>query len=177
MLSPIKSTELFYVSNTEPDLFFDNQAKHFYFLTAGRWFRAASLEGPWFEASTDLPLNFKQIPSDHAKAEVLFSVPGTPEAEVAVLLSSVPRRAIVNIKDARVVVVYDGAPEFEEIGGATVTIYFATNTANSVLSLDGKYYCVYNGIWFVSEFPKGLWVVASTMPAPIDTIDPVNNSV
>ena len=37
----------------------------FYFLVAGRWFKSASLEGPWTFATPSLPADFKEIPVEH----------------------------------------------------------------------------------------------------------------
>jgi hypothetical protein len=64
-----------------------------YFLVSGRWFRAPKLEGPWTYAGNDLPQDFKFIPPTHQCADVLASVPGTPEAEDAILLAQIPTEA------------------------------------------------------------------------------------
>ena len=88
--SPIPGTSLLRMSNTEAVVFYNaGDGKH-YFLTAGRWFRATSLDGPWSSASTDLPADFAKIPDNDPSAFVKASVPGTTEAKDAVLLASVP---------------------------------------------------------------------------------------
>ena len=69
------STTLLWVDNTEADLFRMGQTGDFYFLVAGRWFKAAALDGPWTFASTSLPADFKQISVEHPRSRVLASVP------------------------------------------------------------------------------------------------------
>ena len=77
--TPISGTVLLFVANTAEDLFMLD-GRH-YFLTAGRWFSAETLEGPWETATESLPEEFQKLPQDHEKAYVLASVPGTPDAE------------------------------------------------------------------------------------------------
>ena len=85
------------------------QTGDFYFLVAGRWFKAATLDGPWTFATPSLPADFKQIPVEHPRSRVLASVPGTPQATEAVLLASIPRTARVNKKELKAPdVVYQG---------------------------------------------------------------------
>ncbi len=167
--SPISGTKLLYVTNTESDLFLYSSNKMIYFLTAGRWFMAKSLAGPWSSASEDLPDDFRNIPSDHTKAHVLSSVPGTPDADAAVLLASIPRKATVNRKDTTIKVIYEGDPEFVVIDGTT-TVYYAVNTPYSVFRVDKKYYAIHNGVWFYSTAPAGPWIVSTYVPAVIYTI-------
>ena len=52
---------LLWVNNTEADLFRMGLGGDFYFLIAGRWFKAATLDGPWTFATPSLPPDFKQI--------------------------------------------------------------------------------------------------------------------
>ena len=52
------------------------QTGDFYFLVAGRWFKAPALDGPWTFATPSLPADFKQIPVEHPRSRVLASVPG-----------------------------------------------------------------------------------------------------
>lgn len=75
MLSPIVGTHLLTLTNTGADLFFHAGTRSDYSLTSGRWFRSSDLQGPWQYAA---------------------SVPGTREAEHAVLPAAIPRRAGVN---------------------------------------------------------------------------------
>src|SRR2546422_4743082 len=60
----IPHTQLSYATNTESNVFFQSGENQYYYLVAGRWFRAKSLDGPWTFATTDLPADFAQIPPD-----------------------------------------------------------------------------------------------------------------
>lgn len=169
--TPVPGTKLMYVNNTNSDLFLHYAEEQHYFLTAGRWFKAKSLKGDWTAASTELPDDFSKIPTDHDKAYILSSVPGTPEAEAAVLLASIPRKATVNRKDTKVTVVYEGDPKFVEIEGSSI-VYYAVNTPYSVFRVEKEFYVVHDGVWFVSANATGPWVVATQVPAVIYTIPP-----
>ena len=93
------------------------ETKKYYFLVSGRWFRAACLSGPWPFASDQLPPDFAKIPKDHPRAGVRASVPGTPEAQEAVLLAQAPQKAEIKRSEAKVEVTYAGEPEFKPIEG------------------------------------------------------------
>jgi hypothetical protein len=77
-LEAIKGTKLSWVRNTESDLFRSATDQRYYYLVAGRWFRADQLDGPWRFATTDLPADFARIPPDHPRSDVLALVPGGP---------------------------------------------------------------------------------------------------
>ena len=85
-----------YATNTTSYLFLYTPTNQYYYLTAGRWFSANSLDGPWTFATPNLPADFAQIPPSSPAAAVLASVPGTEEAKDAVLLAQVPITVIVN---------------------------------------------------------------------------------
>ena len=104
------ASTLLWVNNTEADLFRMGRNGDFYFLVAGRWFKAASLDGPWTFATPTLPEDFKKIPVEHPRSRVLASVPGTPQATEAVLLATIPRTARVNKKELK-------APDVDYAGG------------------------------------------------------------
>lgn len=165
---PISGTLLLYVDNTESQLFL-NPAEGLHYLTiAGRWFRSRDLWGPWQEASRDLPEEFKKIPEASAKASVLASVPGSPEADAAVLLASIPQKASVERKDTTIQVAYEGEPVFKPI--ETTQISYATNTPDSVFLVNGSYYCCRQGIWFSAPSPNGPWIVCDSVPKEIYSI-------
>jgi hypothetical protein len=164
----IPDTRLSFLSNTSSQVFYDDQEAKYYFLTSGRWFRSDRLEGPWSAATQDLPKDFARIPRDHAKAEVLASVPGTPEAADAVLLAQVPHRATIDRKSVTVTVSYEGEPKFEVIEGTKV--HYALNTPEDVFLVNGKYYCCHQAVWFESSAAKGPWVVCASVPSEIYTI-------
>ncbi len=63
-MPPIPGTQLSYATNTENIVFRHAKTNLIYFLTAGRWFSAATLEGPWTFASASLPEDFAKIPRE-----------------------------------------------------------------------------------------------------------------
>jgi hypothetical protein len=171
--SPISGTGLLRVANTDSVLFRDSANNEFYFLAAGRWFRAAKLNGPWTAASLDLPADFAKIPDDNANAYVKSSVPGTADAEDAVLLASVPVSNTIDLETpANVPVEYIGDPQFEAIG--TTGVQYAVNSAYTVLLVGGKYYCCDQGVWFVGNAALGPWDYCSSVPDAIYTIPPTS---
>jgi hypothetical protein len=97
----IPNTRLVYASNTDSDVFVYSPTNAYYYLTAGRWFTSATLQGPWTFASNQLPPDFARIPLDNPAAHVLVSVPGTPEAQDAVLMAQIPHTAVINPEAAR----------------------------------------------------------------------------
>ena len=170
----IPKTQLQYVSNTTSYVFLHTPTKHYYYLTAGRWFRAGTLAGPWTFVTPDLPADFAQIPPTSPAAQVLSSVPGTDEAKDAVLLAQIPVTATVNAVAAakEVKVTYDGEPKFAPIQGTIPTIYYALNTPQKVIQVNDRYYLCLNAIWFVSSSPQGPWETVRTVPQIIYTIPP-----
>lgn len=170
--APIEGTSLLYVDNPEMPLFQDSADKSYYYLVAGRWFRAKGLNGPWSQATTDLPADFSKIPSDSPVSYVLASVPQTSQAQDAVLLASVPHKATINRQEAKVDVTYDGDPQFQPIAGTTMK--YAVNSSYQVINANDQYYCCYNGVWFVSPVSIGPWVVCTSVPAEIYTIPPTS---
>jgi len=168
--STVAATTLLWVSNTESDVFRDGQKGAFYYLVAGRWFSADTLQGPWKFATTSLPESFKKIPVDHPRSRVLASVPGTDQAVEGVLLASIPQTARVNAKDLKgpQVEYFGGQPEFKLI--ETTTIERAVNTDMDVLKVGERYYLCYQGVFFVSTSPTGPWDVAKVVPQDIYSI-------
>ena len=168
----IPGTQLTYATNTKSAVFVQTNEQKYYFLVSGRWFRAASLDGPWSYASEDLPSDFAKIPPNGPGSDVLASVPGTQEAQDAVLLAQIPTTAVVNIKEAeaQVKVHYDGQPQFKPID--TTTLSYATNTQDKVIQVGSSYYLCYQAVWFMSSNPNGPWKVADSIPKEIYTIPP-----
>jgi len=159
------------VVNTDSDLFFAGSDQRWYYLVAGRWFRAASLSGPWSFASKDLPPDFKNLPADGKKARALYSVPGTPQAQEAVLVASIPQTATVLRAEAKAEIVYHGEPKFEPIEGTG--LFYAVNSQPPVVRYTpAAYYVVDRGVWFTSPAPTGPWTVATSVPPEIYAIPP-----
>lgn len=166
--TPLSGTKLMVVANSESTVIQDMATKQLYFLASGRWFSAASLAGPWTAATTSLPPDFQKIPEDSPGGYVLSSVPGTDEAEDAVLLASIPEKARVNPKEAKIEVQYKGEPKFEPIEKTEVK--YALNTFNDVFLVGSRYYCCLDGVWFEATSATGPWTVCAQVPESIYTI-------
>ncbi|PYK86417.1 MAG: hypothetical protein DME40_16310 [Verrucomicrobia bacterium] len=167
----IPGTQLSYATNTDADLFVDTAAQQYYYLAAGRWFKAADLRGPWTYATPELPPDFAKIPENSPAARVLVSVPGTDEAKDAVLMAQVPTTAVVDPKAAeQAKVSYSGDPEFKSIEGTS--LQYATNTADKVIKVGDVFYLCLQGVWFMSPNPSGPWTTATSVPKEIYTIPP-----
>lgn len=175
-VAPIPNTALLYITNTDNDIFVHTITQTHYVLLAGRWFSAQSMHGPWTYVAPDkLPADFAQIPETHAKANVLVSVAGTPQAKEALIANSIPQTATVARSTTTLTVEYDGTPKFKPI--ENTTLQYAVNTATPVIVVDSNsYYAVYNGVWFVATSAVGPWMVAASVPAVIYSI-PVNSQL
>ncbi len=166
----IPGTRLGWATNTDSNFFFDYGDRNYYYLVSGRWFRHSGLPGAsWSFASASLPEDFKRIPEDHTKASVLASVPGTPDAEEAVIAANIPTKAKIK-KNATAKVEYAGEPQFQPI--AQTDLKYASNTQDQVLEYKGKYYLVKDGVWFTADNPKGPWNVTDQVPKEIYNIPP-----
>src|SRR5437870_2418475 len=167
----IPGTQLSFATNTDADLFVDTSAQQYYYLAAGRWFKAADLRGPWTYATPELAADFAKIPENSPAARVLVSVPGTDEAKDAVLMAQVPTTAVVDPKAAeQAKVSYSGDPEFKSIEGTS--LQYATNTADKVIKVGDVYYLCLQGVWFMSPNPSGPWTTSTSVPKQIYTITP-----
>jgi hypothetical protein len=165
----VPNTSLLWVSNTDSDLFRLGKSGAFYYLVAGRWFSAASLDGPWTFATPNLPGDFKRIQLEHPRSRVLASVPGTDQAIEAVLLAQIPHTARVNVREVKAPdVSYQGDPKFQMIEGTTVAR--AINTDKDIIKVGDVYYMCYQAVWFVARTPTGPWEVARSVPQQIYSI-------
>ncbi|HEY2432254.1 MAG TPA: hypothetical protein VGI12_06235 [Vicinamibacterales bacterium] len=165
---PVQGTSLLWVSNTDSDVFRAGKTGTIYYLVTGRWFSAPDFTGPWTFATPNLPPDFKKIPLEHPRSRVLASVPGTDEANEAILVSQIPQTARVNKKDVKApdVAFQGGQPDFKPI--EQTTVQRAVNTDKDVFLIGGKYYMCYQGVWFESATSaSGPWTVASTVPQEI----------
>jgi hypothetical protein len=174
--TPIDGTTLLYVDNSENDILMDINSQNHYVLLAGRWYTSNTLEdGDWkFAEPGDLPKEFAEIPGESPMANVRTSVPGTEEANIAVLEQTIPQTATVDRKTATVEVQWDGDPKFEKIEGTSMS--YGLNCDMSILLVDGKYYCVDNGIWFEAMKATGPWAVSTVRPEGVEDI-PAENPV
>ena len=170
--SRIPGTELMYANNTKSYVFYYTPGNRYYYLTAGRWFSADSLDGPWTFATPNLPPDFARIPPSSPAGQVRASVPGTEEAKDAVLMAQVPTTVLVNpaAAAAQAKVEYSGSPRFAPIEGTSMS--YAVNTVQKVILVDNLYYLCLQGVWFVSTGPQGPWQTAQTIPQQIYAIPP-----
>ena len=155
---PIPGTQLAYAANTDSPVFKYTPTGAYYYLTSGRWFSARLR---WWARGPLPPIAclriLRKIPPSSPAGKVLASVPGTPEAEDAVLIAQIPTTSTVNPAEAakEVKVSYVGEPQFQPITGTTML--YAVNTPNKVIQVGNAYYLCYQGVWFVSFNPQGPW--------------------
>jgi len=163
----IPGTNLTYVQNSANDIFKDSATQQNYVLVGGRWFSAPSLEnGPWtYVPPASLPADFARIPDYSPKADVLVSVPGTPQAKEALIANQIPQTATISRTAARANIKYGGASDFKPIEGTSLT--YAVNSITPVIASGGSYYACQTGVWFVSSSPAGPWAVATSVPVEI----------
>ena len=161
----VSGTKLLWVSNTESDIFRLGKTGPLYYLISGRWFSAPDFTGPWKFATTSLPDDFKKIPLSHERSRVLASVPGTDQANEAVLLAQIPETATVSKKLAAPDVQYQGDPKFEPVEKTTVSR--AVNTDKDIIKVGDLYYMCFQGVWFMGRSPTGPWEVTGSVPGEI----------
>jgi len=164
--TPLAGTDLLYVTNSESDVLLDIQSQQYYVVLSGRWFSADELGGAWTHVRpADLPQTMGTIPPESEMGHLLLSVPGTVEAEEAVLDHQIPQTSAIRRDEATLQVEYDGAPQFERIDDTQMA--YAVNTDVSVIRVDGRYYACSDAVWFVSDDPEGPWRVADSVPDDI----------
>ncbi|MEL7447711.1 MAG: hypothetical protein AAFN78_00800 [Pseudomonadota bacterium] len=171
----IGSGGLGYATNTDHELF--RVDDDYYFLISGRWFKAASLDGPW-QIASPLPAAFNDIPPEdaetsHPKSYVRKSIPGTRESWEAALVASIPRTAEIqrgSEAELNFSVDYAGDPEFVPI--ETTRIQMAINTSYQVFRLSGDYYVCHNAVWLTGPTANGPWRFADSIPDEFSRIPP-----
>ncbi|HWC16613.1 MAG TPA: hypothetical protein VG498_06345, partial [Terriglobales bacterium] len=166
--APISDTSIEYVENTTGNIL--RFGGEYYVLISGRWFKSGSLNGEWgFVDGNAIPAEFTKIPADSGKASVLASVPGTPQAQEALIANSIPQTATITRSEAKLTVAYDGEATFVPISGTSLK--YARNTSVPVIKVDDNtYYAVESGVWFKAPTPQGPWRVAAEVPEVIYTI-------
>jgi len=169
--APITGTDLLYMSNTESDVVLEVGSQRHYVILSGRWFAAGSLSGPWDHVRPeDLPATFASIPSASEMGHLLISVPGTDEANDAVMDHQIPQTTAVRRDQATLDVSYDGEPRFEAIEESTLE--YAVNTSYSVIKAGSMYYACHEGVWFVAGSPQGPWQLAESVPDDVYAMPP-----
>jgi hypothetical protein len=169
---PIEGGMLLYVNNTTGNIFKDISTQQTYVLVTGRWFRAPDFNGPWqYVAAKDLPPDFANIPDENPKENVKASVPGTTQAQEAVIANEIPQTAVVYISKAKFKPRIKGAPVLKPIPNTIMNYVF--NSPDPIIMVSPKQWCaVQNGVWFVAASVLGPWAVATSIPAVIYTIPP-----
>jgi hypothetical protein len=172
--TPIQGTNLLYMSNSDNDIFMDENSQQYFVLISGRWFQTKNLvSDSWtYIAADQLPADFAKIPPGSPKDNVLASVAGTDAAKDAVMDAEIPQTAKVDRSTATTNVTYDGRPKFTDIDGTN--LQYAVNTSSTVIRNggDGRFYVVDNGVWFVSDNASGPFVVSTVRPVDVDLIPP-----
>ena len=167
---PIHGTSLLYVKNTTADVFKLLTDRMSYVLLGGRWFRASSFDGPWeFVPAKSLPKDFSRIPDSSRKENVKASVPGTRQAQEALIADQIPTTARVQRKLATFAPQIDGEPKLAAIAGTP--LQYVLNTPAPIIRVDDtSWYACQDGVWFSASSMSGPWQVAATVPAVIYTI-------
>ncbi|MDP9173611.1 MAG: hypothetical protein M3O30_07070 [Planctomycetota bacterium] len=171
-LSTIAGTSLLYVTNTDADVFMSIDNQQVYVLLSGRWYSASSRHGPWINVPADrLPDDFKHIPPNSEKGDVLAHIPGTSAAQDAIADTAIPQTAAIDRHQYdQPPVEYDGDPNFQPIEGTQLT--YAVNTAGSVIGDNGQYYCCYHAAWYQCDSPRGNWQICTRVPEEVYAIPP-----
>lgn len=170
---PVEGTQLLYVENTTGRVFKSTRDNQTYVLFSGRWFRAASEQGPWeYVAANALPADFGRIPDDSPVENVLASVAGTPQAREAAAAVTVPQTAAVKVAGTALTPPhFDGEPVFKPIAGTG--LQYVANTSTPIIQVDARaFYALQNGVWFIATSVQGPWAVATAVPPSIYAIPP-----
>jgi hypothetical protein len=167
---PIGGTMLLYVQNTTGNVFKNLNDQNTYLLVTGRWFRAPDLSGPWeYVPGTSLPPDFARIPDDRPKENVKASVPGTPQAQEAVIANQIPETATVYRAKAKFTPVINGAPQLQPIPDTPLS-YVLNSPTPIIMEAPTQWYALQGGVWFTAGAVQGPWVVAASVPAVIYSI-------
>ena len=168
----IPGTDLLYAENTSGNVFKSLADQQTYILISGRWYRAASLDGPWlFVPGNELPHDFANIPDSSPKENVKASVPGTPQAEEALIANSVPESSAVPRNSQMPAPQYDGAVKLAPVEGTP--LQYVVNSPTPVIEVTPQsWYACSDGVWYNAASASGPWNVATFVPPVIYTIPP-----
>lgn len=169
-LEPIAGTKVLWVKNTAAPLMLDTGTDQYFAVISGRWFRAPTLNGPWSFAPADqLPGDLALIPDSHALAPVRAAVPGTPQAQEAVIANTVPQTANVRRSEARFEPTVDGEAQLRSIEGTSL-LYVVNSPTPIIRVAPDSWYAVDRGVWFTARSLDESWEVATWVPPVIYTI-------
>jgi hypothetical protein len=168
--APISGTELLYAANTSGNVFKELSDQQSYILLSGRWYRAATLQGPWeFVPGNELPGDFANIPDISPKENVKASVPGTVQAEEALIANSIPQGTAVARTAQMESPQIDGSMQLAAIEGTP--LHYVENSPTPIIEVNPQaWYACQNGVWYASGSANGPWSVATAVPEAIYTI-------
>lgn len=166
----IPGTDLLYVENTSGNVFKSLTDQQTYILISGRWYRAPDLNGPWqFVPGNQLPADFANIPDTSPKENVKASVPGTSQADEALIANSIPQSTAVPVTTPMANPQMAGAPQLAPIQGTP--LQYVVNSATPIIEVDAQdWYACQGGVWYFATTVNGPWTVATSVPAVIYTI-------
>ena len=152
---PITGTNLLYVNNTTANIVQDLDDQQTYVLVTGRWFRGPGFTGPWqYVSGKDLPADFAKIPDDSPKENIKASVPGTPQAQEAIIAAGIPQTATVTRASVNFTPQISGSPELNPIPNTTLNYVF--NAAHPIIEVSPtEWFAVHNGVWFNATVGPG----------------------
>jgi hypothetical protein len=166
----IEGTNLLYVQNTTANVFRDIVGQKVYVLISGRWFASVSMDGPWtFVPGAELPADFARIPDTSPKENVKASVPGTRQAQEALISAQIPQTATVYLAKAKFKPTVSGAPVLMPIEGTTL-LYVANSPDPIIQVTPAQWFAVQDGVWFTATSLQGTWGVATAVPAALYSI-------
>ena len=120
---------------------------------------------------TSLPKDFAQIPDSSPKENVKAAVPGTRQAQEALVANQIPTTARVDRSSTKFTLQTDGEPKLVPITGTP--LQYVLNASTPVIRVDDKsWYACQDGVWFVATSMNGPWQVADSVPAVIYSIPP-----
>jgi hypothetical protein len=168
----INGTQLLYVQNTTGNVFNDMNDQQTYVLVTGRWFRSPGLSGPWQSVSgNDLPADFRMIPDNSPKENVKASVPGTAQAQEAVISNEIPEMAPVDRQKAKFETEIIGEVQLKPI--PDTGLFYVANSPTPIIEVSSNdWYACQSGVWFAAASVMGPWSVATGVPAAIYSIPP-----
>jgi hypothetical protein len=111
------------------------------------------------------------IPDDSPKENVKASVPGTPQAQEAMIAAGIPQTATVYRAKVTFTPQVNGNPELRPVPN-TRLMYVFNSPQPIIMVSPHEWYALQNGVWFTASSPDRAWSVAAAIPADIYSIPP-----
>ncbi len=158
--APIEETGLEFVVNTNWDVFRHVESGRWYVLNQGAWQANDDLAGGGWESVDDLPDGFGGLPDNDNWKDVRAALPATaPESE--------PEPFLVSMEPSELLLL-DGDPEPAPIEGTGINQ--VVNTQSDLFELDGRYYYLAAGRWFMADALDGDWSAVTELPEAFSAI-------